>query len=163
MAPAISNACFGFGHVRFEISRSLLAIGRNPHSAAYAWLGRNVNKKRVRISRQSAMRMPGQPPALCGANAVIARTPAGADCAAGQIHAHSRITVGPVGTLLIDQKRHPGVKHETPGHTLPFQQGPRKRKPAGGPPPTRHKNAAAGSTKGHRLGPTQPTISPAPS
>ena len=65
MAPAIGNAWFAFGHVRFAImiSRSLLAIGGNPHSPA--WLGRN--KKHVRISRQSAkimimtpMRMPAR-------------------------------------------------------------------------------------------------------
>ena len=91
----------------FAIGHSLLAIGRNPHSAE--WLGRN--KKHVRISRQSAMS--GPLPALCGANATVARPPVGIDCADGQIHAHSRdFANGPNGTLVLKTK-HRGIPYDS--------------------------------------------------
>jgi hypothetical protein len=110
MAHAIGSAWSEFGHVRFVIGHSPLAIGRNLYRAA--WLGRNGhvrfaighsplaighiphsaacpgrNKRHVRISRQSARFGPF--PALCGANAANVCALVCIDCAAGRIHAHN--------------------------------------------------------------------------
>ena len=115
MAHAIGSAWSEFGHVRFAIGHSPLAIGRNLHRAA--WLGRNGhvrfaighsplaighiphsaacpgrNKRHVRISRQSARFGPF--PVLCGANAANVCALVCVDCAAaGFMHTTHTTTI----------------------------------------------------------------------
>ena len=112
LATAGSNlAMFGLQ----SAAAALPAAIRTARTSA-AWLKLGRNKKHVRISRQSAMSGPLLAP--CGANAAIARAPAGIDCAAGQIHARSRdFANGPNETLgPYDSGRAPAVENPPAGH-----------------------------------------------
>ena len=96
---------------------ALQAAIRTARTSA-AWLELGRNKKHVRISRQSAMSGPLLAP--CGANAAVARPPAGISCAAGQIHARSRdFANGPnetLGPCDSGRPRAPAAENPLSGH-----------------------------------------------